>query len=89
MVRNIGAEIEARFHYPDHYVYHRGDLKTITKRCQDLNIDIIVTTEKDAVRLKRLKDVSWETEILALRIDFKITTNEEIIASGLRSVFNS
>ena len=45
--------------------------------------------EKDAVRLKRLKNITQEIEIFVLRIDFRISSNEKIIANRLHSVFNS
>ncbi|MEA3305422.1 MAG: tetraacyldisaccharide 4'-kinase, partial [Candidatus Omnitrophota bacterium] len=53
LVGNAGAVLRARFHYPDHHLYRESNLKAITKRCRDLNIDTVVTTEKDAVKLNK------------------------------------
>ena len=52
------------------------------------SIDLVITTEKDAVRLKRLKVLPQGIEILALKIDFSISSNEEALVGRLHSVFD-
>jgi tetraacyldisaccharide 4'-kinase len=89
MVGELTANIKDRFYYPDHYHYSEKDITYISRTCIAKNICAIVTTEKDAVRLKRLKAVSKNIETLALRINFRFSSNEETVASRLHSVFNS
>ncbi len=48
---HIGLE----FAFPDHYPYRMRDLDRIFKECKRENIDTIITTEKDAVKLKSLR----------------------------------
>jgi tetraacyldisaccharide 4'-kinase len=73
LLRSLGAEIKSEFAYPDHYEYKKSDLAAIFQRAADEKIGMIVTTEKDAVRLKSLKpDGIW-----ALRIELKVVENKE------------
>jgi tetraacyldisaccharide 4'-kinase len=73
LLRQLGAEVKAEFAYPDHYDYKKPDLAAIFQRAADEKISMIITTEKDAVRLKNLKpDGIW-----ALRIELKVLENEE------------
>jgi tetraacyldisaccharide 4'-kinase len=73
LLLSLGAEVKAEFSYPDHYVYKSSDLVAIRERAAKERLDMIITTEKDVVRLKGLKpDGIW-----ALRIELKIVENEE------------
>ena len=89
MVGNIGAEAAEKFYYPDHYSYRDKDMAFVARKCLDRDIRLLVTTEKDGVRLKRLKDIPRELEIFALKIDFRISVNEKYVINRLRSLFNS
>lgn len=72
MLRSLGAEVKAEFAYPDHYEYTKGDLAALYRRAADEKISMIITTEKDAVRLAGLKPEG----VWALRIGLKIVENE-------------
>lgn len=48
-VRDLDAEIVEVFEYTDHYAYETSDWQTISRRGQEA--DLIVTTEKDLVKL--------------------------------------
>ena len=86
MIKNLGAGIEERFYYPDHYQYKSSDMTHIAKRCSAKDIRLVITTEKDAVRLKRLENMPPEIEILILRIDCRINSNEEALVNRLNSI---
>jgi tetraacyldisaccharide 4'-kinase len=88
MVRNLRADIIERFYYTDHHPYSYGDIASIVKKCLKRDIDSIITTEKDAVRLKRLKNIPQEIEIFALKIDFRISSNEKQVIGRLHSIFS-
>lgn len=89
IVGNIGADVQERFHYPDHHPYSDKDMAYIVKRCLVRDIRLLVTTEKDAIRLKRLKTAPGEIEIYALKINFRFSSNEKDIVDRLHSIFNS
>lgn len=73
LLRSGGADIKAFFTYPDHYDYTKSDLARFYQKAADENVKMIVTTEKDAVRLNNLKPEA----IWALRIELKVIENKE------------
>ena len=89
MVEKIGAKIIEKFNYPDHHPYSDKDIADIAKKCLTGDIRTIITTEKDMVRLKKLETIPEKLEILALRINFRFSSNEEKIITRLHSIFNS
>jgi tetraacyldisaccharide 4'-kinase len=73
LLRSLGADIRAEIAYPDHYAYKKSDLTTLFERAAAANASMIITTEKDAVRLK-----PWNPDgIWALRIELNIVENNE------------
>jgi len=68
-VAGLGAKIEERIYFPDHYRYKEKDMADIERRD-----GIIVTTQKDEVRLKgRLE----KKDIFVLGIEMRITKGKE------------
>jgi tetraacyldisaccharide 4'-kinase len=51
MLREIETELVGVLEYPDHHVYSAGDWQTIVKAA--LAADIVLTTEKDLVKLEK------------------------------------
>lgn len=73
LLRSLGADVASELVYPDHYIYRRSDLAAIFQRAGDIKAALIVTTEKDAVKLKTFKpDGIW-----ALRIDLRVNEEQE------------
>lgn len=56
---------------PDHHVYGLDDIDRIGRWVQEERLDVVITTEKDAVKLSRLA-VKWPVPIWALRIEMEI-----------------
>ena len=73
LLKTVGAHIVAEFVYPDHYWFQRDDLASIYQKAADTRAAVIVTTEKDAVRLRPLKPEG----IWALRIELAVAEQEE------------
>jgi len=84
MLRSLGADIVAVCTYRDHFDYQKSDLATVFQKAADENISMIVTTEKDAIRLKKLHaDGIW-----ALRIELTVVESDEwqaFLLEGLRN----
>lgn len=76
-VQKIGALIGLEFTFSDHYAYKARDLNRIFKECKSKNISIIVTTEKDAVKLKNLPPIEKDPQILALSVELKVIQGKE------------
>ena len=58
--KRLGANIILRLHYPDHYNYQEKDLEYILNECKKRNIDAVVTTEKDAVKLNAIRNTPFD-----------------------------
>ena len=54
----MGAQVKERRDFSDHHRYAPKDIQAIVKSCAAAGISFIVTTEKDAVKLRR-----WTGEI--------------------------
>ncbi len=73
LLKTLGAVVTGERIYPDHYEFKKSDLVTVFKKAADNRVNMIVTTEKDSVRLCTLKpDGIW-----ALRIELVIKEREE------------
>ena len=70
LVEDQGAHVEIRRRYPDHHWFDESELQAFMERCANRAIDMIVTTEKDAVRLKQPEEL--DVPIYFLRITIEI-----------------
>ena len=75
LVEEQGAHVEIRRRYPDHYWFDQEELDAFVERCADRALDLIVTTEKDAVRF--LRPGEMEVPIFFLRIQIEIEQGQE------------
>ncbi len=84
LLKALGADIAAECTYRDHFDYKKSDLATVFRKAADEKITMIVTTEKDAIRLNRLHgDGVW-----ALRIELIVAENdawEAFLLEGLKN----
>jgi tetraacyldisaccharide 4'-kinase len=82
LLREIGARVIQALEYPDHHVYTQRDMETISSV---KGADVIVTTEKDAVKLAGLK---VPERLFYLAIEVRIDKEEEfleVLLNRLRS----
>jgi tetraacyldisaccharide 4'-kinase len=84
----LGINIGLVFRFPDHYAYAQKDLENIIEESRKKHIDTIVTTEKDAARLYELRVTSYELRVLFLRIELKITRDEQEFYNRLLSLYS-
>jgi tetraacyldisaccharide 4'-kinase len=76
LLRSLDAVVAGECRYPDHFPYAKSDLAQVFKKAADEKISMIVTTEKDAVRLKDLKpDGIWALRI-ETRVDDRVAWEE-------------
>jgi len=59
--------------FPDHHRYSNQDLEGLFRSAKDANVDYVITTEKDYVRMYR--DVSWPVDLAVIGI--KISLGED------------
>jgi tetraacyldisaccharide 4'-kinase len=75
------------FRFPDHHDYREKDLNKIVRETKEKNIDTIITTEKDAVRLMPLSvSPSARLSVFVLRIELKII-QDEIFTQRIHSLY--
>lgn len=73
MLVSLGVNVAVKRAFPDHYEFQKTDLASIYEKATDARVNMIITTEKDMMRIKNLKpDGIW-----ALRIDLAIYEREE------------
>lgn len=86
-VKDLGAEIKGHSIYEDHHNYSSADIKDISG--QSATGDLIVTTEKDAVKLSTIRYALSAIRWLALHVDMVITKGEEELVVRLNSLYIS
>jgi tetraacyldisaccharide 4'-kinase len=84
-LKSLGADIAATCTYRDHFDYQKSDLAAVFQKAADEKISMIVTTEKDAIRLTKLHaDGVW-----ALRIEMTVVEYDEWEAFLLEGLKNA
>jgi tetraacyldisaccharide 4'-kinase len=74
-LRKLGANVDLAKRYIDHHRYTEAELQSFINRCLRRDLQMIVTTEKDAVRMPRLSKP--EVPIYFLRVDIEILSGHE------------
>jgi len=74
-VRKLGATLEATCRFMDHHRFTEQEIISFINCCIESEVDMILTTEKDAVRFPRLGRM--DVPIYFLRVEIGILSNEE------------
>src|SRR5213079_1177410 len=74
-LRKLGAQIEIAKRYIDHHRYTDAELQSFINRCIRRDLEMVVTTEKDAVRFPLL--AKTEVPIFFLRVEIEILSGHE------------
>jgi len=74
-LRKLGARLELSKRYIDHHRYTEAELQSFITRCVRRDLEMIVTTEKDAVRFPRL--TKTDVPIYFLRVEIEILSGHE------------
>ena len=71
LLRLNKANVIKTISFPDHHSYQSEDINKILSEANEINADLIITTEKDAVKIKQLTDkaiyalklgIDWDAE---------------------------
>jgi tetraacyldisaccharide 4'-kinase len=73
LLKSLGARVVSECIYRDHYVFTHADLEDVRKKAIAAKADMIITTEKDAVRLSSLNPEG----IHALRVELSVDKPDE------------
>jgi tetraacyldisaccharide 4'-kinase len=76
-LRRLGAHVDLAKRYIDHHRYTTAELQSFINRCIRRDLEMIVTTEKDAVRMPRLPETAAKVPIYFLRVEIEILSGHE------------
>lgn len=69
-LRSLGVRLAGSRRFPDHHRFRRRDLERVAGEARRLGADVLVTTEKDLVRIVEAPDGSPPLYALAIRVAF-------------------
>src|SRR6266576_3111386 len=76
-LRALGAHVDLAKQYIDHHYYTEAELRSFIGRCIRRDLAMIVTTEKDAVRMPRVPEAEVKVPIYFLRVEIEILSGHE------------
>ena len=85
-ITELKAQIVAYKNYPDHYQFSKKDIKIIIKEAKTLNADIILTTEKDYIRIINM--IENNSMFYYLTIEIKLQNNKKILKEKIIKIID-
>jgi tetraacyldisaccharide 4'-kinase len=76
-LEKLGAHLDLAKRYIDHHYYTEPELISFINRCIRRDLAMIVTTEKDAVRMPPLAEADAKVPIYFLRVEIEILSGHE------------
>jgi tetraacyldisaccharide 4'-kinase len=76
-LRGLGAKLDLAKRYIDHHRYTAAELLSFINRCIRRDLEMIVTTEKDAVRMPLLSESEMKVPMYFLRVEIQILSGQE------------
>lgn len=88
-LKGLGVDVADHLKFPDHHSYSESDVMKILNLSENTNIGFIITTQKDAVKIREkvcAKKLSIKLVYAKLEVEFLYPSDEEIVLSELLSV---
>lgn len=85
-LENAGAKVIQLFTYRDHYVYTKDMVERLVAFCRLQDTRVLVTTHKDAVKLKVFKDLFADIRLVYISIQLEITKGSDEFLQKVVSV---
>ena len=76
LLETLGARVEFHRIFADHHQFRQNEIDRFMTRCVERDIEMIITTEKDAVRF--LEPSELDVEIYFLRIEVEIIDGQDV-----------
>ena len=84
-VENLGCRVADHLEFRDHYRYEARDIQLIRNRLAKTNADLLVTTEKDLVKVDRRMEWPCDLAVIGIQIRFE---QEERFKAFIKNVCN-
>lgn len=81
-VRSLGIDVVGRRWWPDHHHYRSRDIESLTRIGCYPPHDLLLTTEKDAVKLAELEGVE-QARIAVVRVAIDFAADDDTILQGI------
>lgn len=75
-LEQVGPALTTNFTFADHHIYTDNDLMYVIDSARKENVNILVTTHKDAVKIIHFRKLFQSLTVLSLEIDLQITQGE-------------
>jgi tetraacyldisaccharide 4'-kinase len=76
-LKNSGAKISGFFSFMDHHVYQTRDIERMVEYCHHQKVEVLVTTHKDAVKLRNFNDLFAGLRLVYMPIQLEITQGSD------------
>ena len=76
-LQKLGAHVDLAKRYIDHHYYTEAEVISFINRCIRRDLAMIVTTEKDSVRMPRSAEAEMKVPIYFLRVEIEILSGHE------------
>ncbi len=76
LLKKLGAKVEFHRTFADHHPFTQREVDRFMTRCVERDIELVVTTEKDAVRFP--KPTELDVDIYFLRIEVEILRGQDV-----------
>lgn len=86
-VKSLGAVVAGHIVFPDHHNYRKKDADRIIKICGEKSFDMVVTTDKDMVKLGRMSLSLGSYTIVTLMVELEILKGKEELIDRLRRLY--
>ena len=80
----MGAKIIKFLAFPDHYFYKQADVQAIAREAKALNAEMLITTEKDGVKLLKFQD--FYRKIVILRVGLQMDPDERNFLETMETI---
>jgi tetraacyldisaccharide 4'-kinase len=80
-VEALGGEVAAEALFPDHHRFAPGELDAAFRSADAARCELVVTTEKDAVRIDRAR--ASDARLCAVRIEAEVVRGGDVLDAAL------
>ena len=76
-LKKLGANVNLALRFIDHHYFTENEIRGFIKRCIRRDLAMVVTTEKDSVRMPHLSETELKVPIYFLRVEIEILSGHE------------